>query len=296
MTSDSAALNGRKTARPSHREVADVLRERIGSGELQAGQRMPTQAQLADEFGVERGVVRQALRILQSEHLLTNVSKGSPATVADLRGAPAGPAAPPAGALVALAPRVTAAFEARHVEISAVCLMSTSLTLAMSEPLRKIHAGELKPAKVDVRVLLPSSDIDLAFPAPVTPGAADRLQRHTRSMKQSQAQVLKYNLLNLRRTHQIDVKVSFRALPFTPPVKLYLFNGTEALFAYYAPKRRKQQIDQENMEMYGVEGTQSKLFGFQRDAGLRDTAFVDQSCLWFESLWDTISTDLPLTV
>ena len=58
---------------------------------------MPTQAKLADEFGVERGAVRQALRILQSEHLLTNVSKGSPATVAPRVGAAAvgGPGAAP---------------------------------------------------------------------------------------------------------------------------------------------------------------------------------------------------------
>lgn len=38
---------------------------------------MPTQGKLADEFGVERGTVRQALRILQSEHLLVNVSRGA---------------------------------------------------------------------------------------------------------------------------------------------------------------------------------------------------------------------------
>lgn len=78
-------VDGRKRPqRPqrTHREVADELRARIRSGRLRPGQRMPTQAQLADEFGVERGTVRQALRILQSERLLTNVSKGSPATVA----------------------------------------------------------------------------------------------------------------------------------------------------------------------------------------------------------------------
>ena len=131
---------------------------------------MPTQARLADEFGVERGAVRQALRILQSEHLLTNVSKGSPATVAPDLGlgkALTGPGAPPQPTMVALAPRIADAFAAPHVEIDALCLTSVSLTLAIGEPLRQIHAGQLKPAKVDVRVLLPSRDIDLAFPAPV---------------------------------------------------------------------------------------------------------------------------------
>ncbi|MFD8615430.1 GntR family transcriptional regulator, partial [Streptomyces sp. NPDC059631] len=64
--------------RRSPQEIADVLRERIRSGELKAGDRLPTQAGLAEEFGVERGTVRLALRELQQAGLLSNVSKGSP--------------------------------------------------------------------------------------------------------------------------------------------------------------------------------------------------------------------------
>src|SRR3954470_24431633 len=100
----------------SHEEVADELRTRIRTGQLRPGQRMPTQAKLADEFGVERGAVRQALRILQSEHLLVNVSKGSPATVAQNWGRPlTGPEAPPQPTTVGLGPRITAAFARPHV-------------------------------------------------------------------------------------------------------------------------------------------------------------------------------------
>lgn len=278
--------------------MAAELRDRIRSGELRPGQRMPTQARLADEFGVERGAVRQALRILQSEHLLTNVSKGAPATVApDLGLGPAltGPGAPPLPTMVALAPRIAAAFEAPHVEIDALCLTSISLTLAIGEPLRQIHAGRLNPAKVDVRVLLPSRDIDLAFPTPVDPSVDGRLQRRWLAQRNAQGQVLKHNLLALRATHGIDVHVTFRALPFTPPVKLYLLNGMEALFAYYTLTRREEEIDHEQLEMYDAEGTQSMLFAFEQGAGLRDTTFVEQSHLWFNALWETISSELLLT-
>lgn len=65
-------------------EIADVLRERIRSGLLKAGDRLPTQAELADEFGVERGTVRLALRELQEDGLLSNVSKGSPPRIAEV--------------------------------------------------------------------------------------------------------------------------------------------------------------------------------------------------------------------
>lgn len=256
---------------------------------------MPTQAKLADEFGIERGAVRQALRILQREGLLTNMSKGSPATVAeDLVKGRSGPTAPPQPTTASLAPRITDAFAAEHVAIDAVCLTSVSLTLAVSESLRRIHAGELKPATIDVRVLLPSRDIHLAFPVPVDSSTGKRVHRDWLIRRNSQAQVLRHNLQALRGTHNIDVRVSFRALPFTPPVKMYLLNDDEALFAYYAPTRREEKIDDENLEVYTANGTQSMLFAFQRGAGQRDTAFVEQSHLWFNALWETISADLSL--
>jgi hypothetical protein len=278
--------------------VADELRARIRSGALRPGERMPTQARLADEFGVERGAVREALRILQAEHLLTNVSKGSPATVAPDLGLDrllTGPTAPPLPTTVALAPRIATAFASPHVEIDALCLTSVSLTLAIGEPLRRIHSGELNPAKIDVRVLLPSRDIDLAFPTPVDASVDGRLQRRWLAQRNAQGQVLRHNLLALRATHGIDVRVSFRALPFTPPVKLYLLNGSEALFAYYTLSRRAEEIDHEHLELYDAEGTQSMLFAFEQGAGLRDTTFVEQSHLWFNALWETISSELVLT-
>ncbi|MEU9189645.1 GntR family transcriptional regulator [Streptomyces sp. NPDC048484] len=297
---EHAAVNGRKRAqRPqmSHQEVADELRSRILSGELRAGARMPTQARLADSFGVERGTVRQALSILKSENLLSNVSRGSPATVAeDVDVALTGPAAPPQTTMVALASRITAAFAAPHVEIDALCLTAVSLTLAMGEPLRLIHEGRIKPARIDVRVLLPASDIDLAFPAAVDATEdGERVQRRWLAQRNAQGQVLKHNLLALRATHGIDVHITFRALPFTPPVKLYLLNEAEALFAYYTLKRRGEEIDHEYLETYDAEGTQSMLFAFEQGEGLRATTFVEQSNLWFNALWETISSELVLT-
>ncbi|CAL9520031.1 GntR family transcriptional regulator [Streptomyces sp. Tu 3180] len=301
MDPEHASVHGRKRSqRPqrTHREVADELRARIRSGTLQPGQRMPTQARLAEEFGVERGTVRQALRVLQSERLLTNVSKGAPATVAsDAERALTGPAAPPMPTTAVLAHRIATAFAAEHVEIDAVCLTAVSLTLAIGEPLRQIHAGRLKPAKVDVRVLLPSREINLAFPVPVEgrDDGGDPVRERWLAQRNAQGQVLRHNLLALRATHGIDVRVSFRALPFTPPVKLYLLNGEEALFAYYTLARREALIDHESLEMYDAQGVRSLLFAFGRDAGPRDTAFVEQSRRWFDALWETISSELVLT-
>jgi hypothetical protein len=278
--------------------VADELRSRIRSGVLRPGQRMPTQAELADEFGVERAAVRQALRLLQSERLLTDVSKGSPARVAPHPvPAPAGPGAPPLPTTVALGPRIAEAFAAPHVEIDALCLTSVSLNLALGEPLRRVHAGQLKPARIDMRVLLPSRNIDLAFPVPVERhGDGHLVHERWVAQRNAQGQVLRHNLLALRALHGIDARITFRALPFTPPVKLYLLNGAEALFAYYTLGRREEEIDHESLETYDTEGIRSMLFSFGQGAGSRDTTFVEQSHLWFNALWETISSELVLTV
>ncbi|MEV6960958.1 GntR family transcriptional regulator [Streptomyces sp. NPDC051207] len=301
MGPEHTSVTGRKRSQRSqrtHRDVADELRSRIRSGVLRPGQRMPTQAELADEFGVERGAIRQALRLLQSERLLTDVSKGSPARVAPHPvPPPTGPGAPPLPTTVALGPRIAEAFAAPHVEIDALCLTSVSLNLALGEPLRRIHAGQLTPARIDVRVLLPSRNIDLAFPVPVERhGGDDVIHDRWVAQRNAQGQVLRHNLLALRALHGIDVRVAFRALPFTPPVKLYLLNGAEALFAYYTLRRREEEIDHEPLQMYDTEGTRSMLFAFEQGAGRRDTTFVEQSRLWFDALWETISSELVLTV
>ncbi|MCP3821072.1 GntR family transcriptional regulator [Streptomyces sp. A3M-1-3] len=278
--------------------MADALRDRIRSGVLRPGDRLPTQARLAEEFGVERGTVRQALRILHDEGLLTHLTKGSPARVADPPAhAYAASEARPLPTTAGLAPRITDAFTARHVEIDALCLTAGTLTLALGEPLRQIHAGRLAPARVDVRILLPSRGITLAFPTPVVDagGGANPVHRRWLTQRNAQGQVLRHNLTSLRRSHGIDVHVAFRALPFTPPVKLYLLNNTEALFAYYQVARREEEIDHEPLATYDTQGARSMLFAFaQSGVSLRDTTFVEQSQLWFNALWNTISSELDL--
>ncbi|MER6258732.1 FadR/GntR family transcriptional regulator [Streptomyces sp. 900105245] len=290
VTQENVAVNGSRRLTPQ--EIADTLRERIRSGVLRSGERLPTQAELAEEFGVERGAVRQALRTLQLAGLLSNVSKGSPPRVAE----PPPAREEPQPTMVALAPRLTAAFEAPHVRIDAVCLTAQSLIPALGEPLRLIHEGRIRPERIDARVLLPSRHIDLAFPVSVDAGRDDdAVHRRWLAMRNAQGQVLQYNLQALRGTHDIDVHVTFRALPFTPPAKLYLLNGAEALYAYYMVTRRAEPTESGMLEMYDTLGSESLLFSFEQRSGQRDAAFVEQSQKWFDALWETITTDLTLS-
>lgn len=285
MVSDS----GRRL---SPQQVADVLRERIRSGELKAGDRLPTQAELADEFGVERGTVRMALRALQEDGLLSNVSKGSPPRIADTAPTRDGPQP----TMVGLAPRLAEAFSVPHVRIDAACLTAETLMVALGEPVRQIHDGRIRPERIDVRILLPSREINLAFPISVDGhGDDDPVHRRWLEQRNAQGQVLRHNLRSLRSSHGIDVRVTFRALPFTPPVKLYLLNQTEALIAYYMVAKREETVDSGLLEMYDTLGSESLLFSFEKGTSGRDAAFVDESQKWFDALWETITTDLKLS-
>ncbi|MFB8266611.1 GntR family transcriptional regulator [Streptomyces sp. NPDC055955] len=290
VTQESVAVNGSRRSSPQ--EIADVLRERIKAGELRAGERLPTQAELAEEFGVERGAVRQALRSLQEDGLLSNVSKGSPPRIAEQ--APARDE--PQRTMVGLAPRLSEAFASPQVRIDAVCLTAETLMLALGEPLRFIHEGRVRPDSVDVRILLPGRDINLAFPVSATQeGDAALVHKRWLDQRNAQGQVLRHNLRSLRSSHGIDVRVTFRALPFTPPIKLYLLNGNEALLSYYLVTRREEEIESGTLDMYDTLGTESLLFSFEKRAGQRDTAFVEESQKWFDALWETITTDLTLS-
>ncbi|WP_406726739.1 GntR family transcriptional regulator [Streptomyces sp. GD-15H] len=291
VTQENVAVNGSR--RNSPQEIADTLRERIRAGELRAGERLPTQAELAVEFGVERGVVRQALRVLQADGLLSNVSKGSPPRIAE----PAPVPDEPQRTMIGLAPRLTEAFSVAHVRIDVVCHTSETLMVAVGEPVRLIHEGTIRPESIEFRVLLPSRKINLAFPVLVDEDTGDDDPVHERwlSMRNAQAQVLQHNLQAVRATHGIDVHVRFRALPFTPPMKLYLLNGEEALLGYYMLVRREEEWGSRTLDMYDVLGSQSLLFPFVKQAGQRDRAFVEESQKWFDALWETITTDLTLS-
>ncbi|MGW0612631.1 winged helix-turn-helix domain-containing protein [Streptomyces sp. NPDC002788] len=291
VTRENVAVNG-SSRRASPQEIADILRERIRAGELKAGDRLPTQAELAEEFGVERGAVRQALRALQEDGLLTDVSKGSPPRIA----APAPARGEPQPTMVGLAPRLTDAFSAKTVRVDVVCHTAETLMVALGEPLRLIHEGRIRPESIDVRILVPSRDIELAFPVPVEAHGDDNpVHQRWLTMRNAQGQVLQHNLLALRSTHGMDVRVRFRALPFTPPVKLYLLNEEEALMGYYMLTRREEEWESRTLDMYDVLGSKSLLFSFVRRAGRRDAAFVEESQKWFNALWETITTDLTLS-
>ncbi len=64
------ALSSRVSGPPLPDLVADILRAAIADGRLVSGQHLPAEPQLAEQLGVSRATLRQALTLLTKEGLL----------------------------------------------------------------------------------------------------------------------------------------------------------------------------------------------------------------------------------
>ena len=64
-------MTAARRAVPAYQVLAEALRARILSRELEPGQRLPVEPDLSAEYGVSRSTVREALRVLASQNLVT---------------------------------------------------------------------------------------------------------------------------------------------------------------------------------------------------------------------------------
>lgn len=73
LTSDGTRkLIGQAVLRP-RQQVEETIKAAILSGELKSGEMLPPEAELARQFNVSRTTLREALRVLTSQHLITKI-------------------------------------------------------------------------------------------------------------------------------------------------------------------------------------------------------------------------------
>jgi DNA-binding transcriptional regulator YhcF (GntR family) len=288
--------------RAPFQRVADQLRSEIQDNVLQVGQPLPTQDELKTRFKVSRSTIQRALQELHEDGFIDS-QRGRVAVVADRhqRGAPGGIHTPQL-AVVSLAQHLETAFEAEHVTVDAFCLTTQTLHGALERPLRRIYAGELSPRSLRMRLLLPSPEADLALPKRLeAPGDGKPLERLRRLIR-SNSYLLRNKVMALSESQLVpnppDVSVEIRAVPLTPVQKLYVLNGTDALFGLYRVVEREIPEHQDWGPIYDVLGLGSLLFWYSHDSGDADNPagmFVREAQEWFESLWSTIAHDLKLS-
>jgi GntR family transcriptional regulator len=59
---------------PPYRQIAQIIRRRIGAGEYRPDMRIPTESEIVEEFEVARSTARRAVAVLREEGLVYTVA------------------------------------------------------------------------------------------------------------------------------------------------------------------------------------------------------------------------------
>jgi DNA-binding transcriptional regulator YhcF (GntR family) len=269
--------------RPPYQQVANALRAAILTRSFQPGEKLPSGPDLAKRFGVARMTVQQAIRLLRDEGLVVS-RQGSGVYVRERTERPVG-----------LRPHLERAFEEPHVSIDFAGFSGETLHGAITEPIDKVRAGRLRPESIRVRLLVPNTSNPWTLPARVddlsdSPAFRERAEgiskRHTFAIVDAINELGELGIVE-------DAKAEVRAFPAVPLFKLYVLNGSETFFGYYPVTEHAVQLEGERVPMWDLMGKDAVLFHHANDEPESMSAqFVDQSTMWFESLWTSVSQEL----
>jgi DNA-binding transcriptional regulator YhcF (GntR family) len=283
--------------------IADVLRQEIHEGVLGVGERIPPQSELEGRFHVSRPTVQRALAELRRDGYI-ETQRGRPAEVLDWRAASSGRASrhasdEPEPAFAALDTHVAEAFTQPDVTIDSFSLTTETLNAVLAAPVRQIMGGDLNPASVRVRILLPSLDASLAIPRLVDDREDDWPLIRLRELAGGHVVALRSSFTALKDLRpDVAQSVEFRTVPVTPTQKLYLINRRTALFGLYRVMARPVEFRGRTRDIYDVLGVGATLFTHRADDADPESVgsrFVDEAQAWFDSLWSTISEPLVLS-
>ncbi|MFF3782841.1 GntR family transcriptional regulator [Streptomyces sp. NPDC001933] len=310
MTSrESVAPDGKR----QYQRIADELLKGINSEVWRPGDRLPTQEQLADRFGVSRATINEALRLLRDKHLIvtrqgsgTFVSESEAGVPSPRPGVPAdaghedgdvwavvSESIPP----VLLKPYLEEAFEATEVRLDVFSMTTESLAARVSDQKNRIMTGVIQPPRsIRARLMLPDCDSPhLAIPRPVDGPDDPRVRRRLKGILQSHATMLREALYELRYQGFVqEVEVEVRLVPFSPQMKLYILNRRLALQGLYVTEEGTIPLppDQEEVEIYDAYGTGATLFPYRAsaDATPDQVGIVRTFQAFFDSNWDNLAT------
>ncbi|MGJ5897754.1 GntR family transcriptional regulator [Streptomyces sp. V2] len=269
--------------------IAEVLRARIIEGAYPVGSFLPSQRDLADEFGVSRDTVQRVLKELASEGWIQS-RQGSGSRVLKTPLISSGDPRRK-GRVLSLRPLFDEAFQEAEVALDVSTLTSESLSGYMTEQVGRIYAGQIRPERIAVRMLLPSGEL----PYPRTRDAPDdpRLQERMRKITQQHVDSLTRLFTELQARRTVDeVSLEIKYVPLPPTFKLYLLNDRTALFGTYAVVERLIVLDSgDEIDAYDVLGLGAPLTHHVRDDDPDSAAsvFVEGMRTWFESVWRTLA-------
>lgn len=249
---------------------------------------LPTQRALAEEFEVSRDTVQRALRELAAEGWIVS-KQGSGSRVIKTQRIQTTSARRPDDPEMSLGRIITKAFQEDEVALDVATLTSESLSTHIQLQSQRIRSGAKAPQRIRVRLLVPADDLDLPYPRAKENPADQRPRERLRGIARRSVQSLQQSLDELLVEGLVpDVRLHVRHTTLTPTFKVYLLNGTEALFGLYRPIERRILLDHDDaVEVADVLGLDASLIHLQMadDQQPAGALFVEDAQSWFDSVW-----------
>ena len=291
-------MTGRRTADGRGKEfwrLSEALRARLADGTYPLGSLLPPQRELAAEFTVSRDTVQRVLRELNNEGWIES-RQGSGSRVVKVQQIQSATArATRSRQGMTLGPLISEAFERSEVTLDVYTLTAESLVTHLHLQAERIRAGQIRPGRITVRMLLPSESAVLPYLRADSPEETPRLKKRLRAITERGAQAslgILRELVAEGLVREADRKI--RHVEIAPTWKLYLINGVEALHGLYAPIKRPVVLDTgEEIPALDVLGLGAPLTHFVKDGDptSQGSRFVQGAQDWFNAMWDHVAEE-----
>ncbi|MFE0510078.1 GntR family transcriptional regulator [Streptomyces sp. NPDC058964] len=270
--------------------MESVLREQLANGTYREGQSLPTQRQLAQEFGVSRDTIQRVLRKLTDEGWVDS-RQGSGMRVLKVPELTPVDPRPKRRTAPSLGPLIHHAFEQPEVAIDTFALTSETLWNHLKVQAERVASGEVVPERVRLRMLLPSENVRLAYPAATDP-EDDRVWERWRDMARRHVIGIA-GLMGQLRELGVDAAAEVRRVPLTPQFKLYVVNEEDLLYGLYEVLERTIVLDDGTevraLDVLGLGSVLSHYRGDPAEAEADHGHYYETMKAIFESYWERLS-------
>lgn len=269
--------------RPPKAQIAGALRAAIKSKKLTPGDKLPSQNELAERYGVSRMTIHHALQILRQEGLVvTKQGTGMYVRASVER-------------QVGLRPHIESAFEREDVSIDFAGLSSETLRNALGEVLDKVRVERFKPKTVRLRALIVDTSQPLTLPALAETGKDDpRVRQRADRITRRSVDSLVDEVRELQEMGFVErAETEVRTHPIAPSFKLFLLNDEEVFFGFYPVVRHTVKLGDEDAGLFDVMGKDANLFYYSvtDDEASNSAQFVEQARAWWDSVWNTVARE-----
>ncbi|PWI20591.1 GntR family transcriptional regulator [Streptomyces sp. Act143] len=263
-------------------------------GTYGVGSFLPPQRELVTEFGVSRDTIQRALRELADEGWIQSRQGSGSRVIKTQRIQSSAPKAVRSRHGATLGHIISAAFEEPEVTLDVYTLTAESLDAHIRVQVERIHAREIAPERIAMRLLLPDTTQPLPYPRVKGDKEDLRLQERLRAISSRHTESLHGSLKDLRTEGKVpSVGFEIRHTPLVPPFKLYLINRTEALHGMYDVIERQIELDDGEvvtaLDVLGLGATLTHQVKDEEDPNAPGSVFVDNMQTWFDSVWARLS-------